>query len=81
MQKLKKFIIKDQHGGGMDLLNPVGTYFDLGPRQILSSGVYQYMCTRNNHFSNRDQKGRVIAYDYEFQDGTFGWTGGNLEFS
>jgi hypothetical protein len=65
----------------MDQLNDAGTYFDLGPKKILSTGVYQYMCTRNNDFSNRDQKGRVIVYDYEFQDKYIGWMGGNIIFS
>ncbi len=29
-----------------------GTYFDLGPRQVKREGIYNYMCTRNNNFSN-----------------------------
>ncbi len=25
------------------------------------SGTYNYMCTRNNNFSNRSQKGQIIS--------------------
>uniref|UniRef100_F6TGA3 Self-marker protein n=1 Tax=Ciona intestinalis TaxID=7719 RepID=F6TGA3_CIOIN len=46
-----------QFGGDMDELNEAGTYFDLGLRKITSTGIYSYMCTRNNNFSNRSQKG------------------------
>jgi len=26
------------------------------------AGIYRYMCTRNNNFSNRDQKGNIVVY-------------------
>ena len=45
----------------MSELDDAGTYFDLGPRKITGSGVYNYMCTRNNNFSNRSQKGKIIV--------------------
>ena len=41
----------------MQELDDAGTYYDLGARQVTSAGVVHYMCTRNNNFSNRDQKG------------------------
>ena len=44
----------------MSELDDAGTYFDLGPRKITGSGVYNYMCTRNNNFSNRSQKGKIV---------------------
>jgi len=37
------------------------SYFDLGPAQALQAGEYNYVCTRNNAFSNRSQKGRLIV--------------------
>jgi hypothetical protein len=37
------------------------SYFDLGPHQVLKAGEYNYVCTRNNAFSNRSQKGRLIV--------------------
>ncbi|CAM2699620.1 unnamed protein product [Rotaria socialis] len=51
------------------LLNNASAYFDLGPRLIsaASAGVYQYVSTRNNDFSNRDQKGRVIVQPFQFK--------------
>jgi len=42
-------------------LDEAGTYFNLGPRKITQSGTYNYMCTRNNNFSNRSQKGKIIV--------------------
>ena len=35
--------------------------FDLGPRQVTRSGTYHYMSTRNNAFSNRSQKGKLVV--------------------
>ena len=39
------------------------SYFDLGPRQVTRSGTYHYMSTRNNNFSNRSQKGKLIVVE------------------
>ena len=51
------------------LLYNASAYFDLGIRLISadSSGVYHYVSTRNNDFSNRDQKGRVIVQPFDFK--------------
>jgi hypothetical protein len=50
------------------LLYNATAYFDLGPRLVTaeSTGIYQYVSTRNNDFSNRDQKGRIIVQPFEF---------------
>jgi hypothetical protein len=37
------------------------TYFDLGPRQVTQPGVYYYMATPNNNFSNRDHKATIVV--------------------
>jgi hypothetical protein len=44
-------------------------------------GVYKYMCTRNNNFSNRDQKGEIICYENEFSEESIGKLGGKIGFS
>lgn len=51
------------HGGGGDMteLNDAGTYYNAGPRKVTGTGTYHYMCTRNNNFSNRSQKGKIIV--------------------
>lgn len=49
-----------QFRGEMSELDDAGTYFNLGPRKITGSGVYNYMSTRNNNFSNRSQKGKIV---------------------
>jgi hypothetical protein len=44
-------------------------YFDLGPRQVTRTGVWHYMSTRNNNFTNRGQKGLIIVENTP--DGTY----------
>lgn len=34
-------------------------HVDIGPLQVREEGVYNYLCTRNNNFSNRDQKAEI----------------------
>lgn len=48
-----------QLGGEMSELDDAGTYYDLGPRMVTQVGTYYFMCTRNNNFSNRSQKGKI----------------------
>ena len=60
----------------MSELDDAGTYFDLGPRKVTRKGVYHYMCTRNNNFSNRSQKGRIICQDGQVVYSSIGWNGG-----
>lgn len=77
---IKLAILEDnQYGGNMDELNDAGTYFDLGPRQLTSSGVFHYMSSRNNNFSNRDQKGILIIQDNEFHEELFDSNGGVIQ--
>lgn len=64
----------------MDELDDAGTYFDFGTRKVTNSGVFHFMSTRNNNFSNRDQKGLIISYENEFFDDFIGWNGGVIDF-
>jgi len=48
-----------QNGGQMEYLDDAGTYFDMGLRQCSANGVYNYLCTRNNNFSNRSQQAQI----------------------
>lgn len=48
-----------QFGGEMSELDDAGTYFDLPPQKCGKLGYYNYVCTRNNNFSNRSQKGKI----------------------
>lgn len=52
-----------QRGNDMSELNDAGTYFDLGLKKVTQLGTYYYMCTRNNNFSNRDQKSKIIIQE------------------
>lgn len=69
-----------QFKGELSELDDAGTYFDLGPRKITSSGAgtYHYMCTRNNNFSNRGQKGKITVNAIPKVQALVGWSGGNL---
>jgi len=69
-----------QMGGDMDELDDAGTYFDLGPKQVNQNGIYNYLCTRNNNFSNRDQKGRIVVSDSATEFLTVGMTGKFMPF-
>ena len=60
----------------MSELDDAGTYFDLGPRKVTQSGIYYYMCTRNNNFTNRSQKGKIIILTNPLTFGRIGWNGG-----
>ena len=62
----------------MSELDDAGTYFDLGPRKVTANGIYHYMCSRNNNFSNRSQKGKIVVGDTAVANKKIGWNGGNL---
>ncbi|KAK6176563.1 hypothetical protein SNE40_014825 [Patella caerulea] len=51
-----------QLGGEMSELDDAGPYFDAGLMKAPGPGTYHYMCSRNNAFTNRDQKGRFIIH-------------------
>lgn len=55
--------LKDvQFRGEMSELDDAGTYFDMRPHRISGAlGAFYYMCTRNNNFSNRSQKGKMVV--------------------
>jgi hypothetical protein len=67
-----------QFGGEMSELDDAGTYFDLGPRRCTQNGVYHYMSTRNNNFSNRSQKAKITVSNIAQQLLTVGINGGSL---
>lgn len=76
------FLDPGQFRGEMSELDDAGTYFDLGLRSVTSAvGIYHYMCTRNNNFSNRDQKGRIIVYAHPVAHAAIGSLGGKVSLS
>ena len=70
--------ITGQFRGELSELDDAGTYFDLGPKKITAAGQTHYMCTRNNNFSNRSQKGKLVVIEYAVADAQIGATGGQL---
>ena len=69
----------DQFGGEMSELDDAGTYFDLGPKKVTQRGTYHYMCSRNNNFTNRSQKGKIIVQRNSQNNKRIGWNGGELQ--
>jgi len=67
-----------QYGGDLDQGDDAGTYFDLGPRQVTMNGIFNYACSRNNDFSNRDQKAQIIVSNEAAVFQTLGAAGGVL---
>ncbi|WAR25145.1 DD3-like protein [Mya arenaria] len=59
-------------------LDPASPYFDLGPRKVTQLGTYHYVSTRNNDFSNRDQKARIMVTDMAFTENAVGTLGGDI---
>ena len=70
-----------QLGGNLKQLDDAGTYYDLGVRTVGNVGTYYYMCTRNNNFSNRGQKGSIIVLSTPQNRGLVGATGGIVPLS
>eukprot|EP00051_Salpingoeca_urceolata_P010125 m.123447 g.123447 ORF g.123447 m.123447 type:complete len:1382 (-) comp16588_c0_seq1:189-4334(-) len=67
-----------QFGGEMSELDDAGTYFDLPVHKVSGVGTHYYMCTRNNNFSNRSQKGKVeVSYAPE-ETQVMGLNGGDM---
>lgn len=65
----------------MSELDDAGTYFDLGPRKITSVGVYHYLCTRNNNFTNRSQKGKIVVGENAQASSRIGKNGGMAQLN
>ena len=68
-----------QYGGEMSELDDAGTYYDLGPKKVTQRGTYYYMCSRNNNFTNRSQKGKIIIVTNSMSSKRIGWNGGSVE--
>jgi len=68
-----------QFGGENSELDDVGTYFNMKPFQATTNGIYHYLCTRNNNFSNRDQRARLIIGDLSKVTGYLGTAGGTVD--
>ncbi|XP_038054234.1 protein DD3-3-like [Patiria miniata] len=68
-----------QFRGEMSELDDAGTFYDAKPLAVTMTGHYHYMCTRNNNFSNRSQKGRIISKSEPVAYTSIGWTGGQVE--
>merc|ERR1712168_1046166 len=50
-----------RRGGDPSKLDRAPAYVNVGPVQVNTCGTFNYLCTRNNNFSNRSQKGKVIV--------------------
>ena len=62
----------------MSELDDAGTYFDIGAWKITALGTYYFLCTRNNNFSNRSQKGKIVVVEETLSTERIGWNGGQV---
>jgi len=76
---LSNFLGTQQFGGQNDQMDDAGTYFNMYPFQANTNGIYHYLCTRNNDFSNRDQKATLIVADLSKTVGYLGTSGGSVQ--
>jgi len=60
------------------LLDDAPAYFDAKPQPLHSSGNFHFFSTRNNDFSNRNQKGRLIVVSGDVGSVKVGAGGGSL---
>ena len=64
--------------GEMSELDDAGTYFDLGLYKVTTAGIYYYLCTRNNNFTNRSQKGVIYVTSQSINTMVVGPQGGGV---
>ena len=65
-----------QFRGELSELDDAGTYFNMLPHKITGPlGVFYYLCTRNNNFSNRSQKGKILVTEAIEETDACGETG------
>jgi len=49
--------------GNMEELDDAGTTYCVEPVEVKAEGIWNFLCTRNNNFSNRSQKGSASSSD------------------
>ena len=49
--------------GNMEEFDDAGTTFCIEPVKVQNEGYWNFLCTRNNNFSNRSQKGSMLVTD------------------
>jgi len=54
--------------GNMEELDDAGTGFNMKPQKVTTQGCWNYLCTRNNNFSNRAQKGKLCVTEGDVGD-------------
>jgi len=84
LEDTQALAIHDNYGIGgemSELDDHAGVYFDLGPKPVTQAGIYHYLCTRNNNFSNRSQKGKISVSSKASTTASVGWEGGAVQAS
>eukprot|EP01083_Nonionella_stella_P281751 958846_1 len=54
--------------GNMEEFDDAGTTFCIEPLKVSSTGLWNFLCTRNNNFSNRSQKGSLMVSNARRED-------------
>lgn len=62
-QKLAILKGVNTNGGELSELDDSSTFANFPPMEITKTGFFNYLCTRNNNFSNRSQKGKITVVE------------------
>jgi len=61
IERIASLVGISANGGELSELDDAGPWVDGGIWEITKAGIFNYLCTRNNNFSNRSQKGKIVA--------------------
>eukprot|EP00463_Aulacantha_scolymantha_P000939 TRINITY_DN163_c0_g2_i2.p1 TRINITY_DN163_c0_g2~~TRINITY_DN163_c0_g2_i2.p1 ORF type:complete len:532 (+),score=94.30 TRINITY_DN163_c0_g2_i2:578-2173(+) len=59
--KMASLVGVNTNGGELSELDDSSTHARFDLMKVTLQGIYNFLCTRNNNFSNRSQKGRIVA--------------------
>lgn len=65
-------------GGELSELDDASVYYDNKPKTVTQTGIFQYMCTRANNFSNRSEKAIITVSTFASSFAIIGWEGGSV---
>jgi len=75
VERLASLVGLSANGGELSELDDAGPWVDGGVWSVKLAGIFNYLCTRNNNFSNRSQKGKIIAKESLARSAKVGFSG------
>merc|ERR1712136_344154 len=74
-QKLATLRGVSTNGGELSELDDASPWASFGLLKVTMEGVFNYLCTRNNNFSNRSQKGRITSTSFQARSAEVTYSG------